>query len=249
MAPDPTPLESLQAAVAARLSADEWFSGALSANGAAVPVITEQRGDIPTAVATALGRLGLCLVVTTPTFEFLNPQVPQSDGTAALEIEACEMVTINQGKSGTQVHALAAAQRVVSLLHFWPHSLPNTCEPQAEVRYDVDAGAWSGAGVTLNVGSPHGLLAGERYWLNGLGSLRCGGTTDPAAVPFASDPAWAGAVPPGTPIPAGSRLCAGRVMAVKRPIELQRGAEPANPALVYLVGFTARLRLSDPTPF
>ena len=247
MTPDPTPLESLQSAVAARLSADEWFSGARSANGAAVPVITEQRGDIATAIATALGSLGLCLVVTTPVFEFLNPQIPQSDGTAALELECREMVTINQGKSGTQIHALAAAQRVVSLLHFWPHSLPNTCEPQAVTTVDAAASDWAGSTVALGVQWPNGLVGGERYWLAGLGLLLCAGALRPAAVPFTSDPTWAGSVPPGTPIPAGTRLCAGRVISAKRPIELQRGGDPANPALVYLVSFNARLRLTDPT--
>jgi hypothetical protein len=119
-------LESLQSLMVATLSADPMFSGSQSANGAAVPILTEAIGDLVTQVGISIGKLGLCLVVRTPLFRFTNNLAPSLDGWALLSVDVFEDVTLNQSTSGTGIGALSAAQRVLALAHHLPIGSPNT---------------------------------------------------------------------------------------------------------------------------
>jgi hypothetical protein len=116
----------LQGLMVATLSADDMFDGSQSANGAAVPILTEAIGDLVTQVGISIGKLGLCLVVRTPLFRFTNNLAPSLDGWALLSVDVFEDVTLNQSSSGTRIGALTAAQRILALMHHSPIGSPAT---------------------------------------------------------------------------------------------------------------------------
>jgi hypothetical protein len=108
------------------LAADDMFSGNQSANGAAVPILTEAIGDLVTQIGISIGKMGLCLVVRTPLFRFTNNLAPSLDGWALLSVDVFEDVTLNQSSTGTAIPALSAAQRVLALAHHLPIGSPNS---------------------------------------------------------------------------------------------------------------------------
>jgi hypothetical protein len=116
-------LEQLQSVAVNALGADSMFNGGMSANGTPVPIIQEYKGDIITDIETALGKVGICALVTTPLFEFFNEQDHDLSGWALLMVGAFENVALNQGNGGTGIRAIALAQRVLALLHWYPSGL------------------------------------------------------------------------------------------------------------------------------
>jgi hypothetical protein len=121
-------LEQLQSIMVARLAADDMFSGNQSANGAAIPIITQDIGDVVTELQVKIGQLGLCLVVLPALFEFTNEWVSSAgqvslDGLGLITVNIYEDVVLNQGSTGTAIHAISAAQRVLALMHGWPTGL------------------------------------------------------------------------------------------------------------------------------
>jgi hypothetical protein len=119
-------LESLQALMVDTLAADDMFVGNQSANGQPVPILTEQIGDLVTQVGISIGKLGLCLVVRTPLFNFTRCLAPGLDGWALISVDVFEDVTLNQSTSGTRIGALTAAQRILVLMHHFPIGDPDT---------------------------------------------------------------------------------------------------------------------------
>ena len=117
-------LEQLQGVAVNELSSDPYFDGSISANGTAVPVITEAKGEITTQVETALGSVGICALVMTPLFQFIDNLVQDLSGYALLTITVFENVSLNQQPTGTQINAIVLAQRILELLHWFPHKLP-----------------------------------------------------------------------------------------------------------------------------
>jgi hypothetical protein len=129
-APEVYILEQLQGIVVGILAADDMFVGNQSANGQPVPIITEMVGDLITEIDIKVGQLGLCLVVDTPLFEFTNEWVSQQgamslDGLGTVTVSVHENVTLNQATGGTKIRAIAAAQRVLRLLHGKLTGLPD----------------------------------------------------------------------------------------------------------------------------
>jgi hypothetical protein len=124
--PDTYALETLQALMVSTLSVDPMFDGSQSANGGAVPILTERIGDLVTQIGISIGKLGLCLLVRTPVFRFTNNLAPSLDGWALLSVDVFEDVTLNQGSTGSQIPALSAAQRVLALMHHFPIGDPAT---------------------------------------------------------------------------------------------------------------------------
>ena len=96
-------LETLQSLMVTTLIADPMFDGSQSANGATVPILTEAIGDLVTQVGISIGSMGLCLVVRTPLFQFVQNLAPSLDGWAPISVDVFEDVTLNQSTSGTRI--------------------------------------------------------------------------------------------------------------------------------------------------
>src|ERR1700745_834367 len=116
-------LEQLQSVAVNALGADPMFDGNEAANGAAVPIITELKGDIVTQWETALGQVGICALVMTPIIELFNELLPNPSGWALMIVTVYENVAVNQGNGGTQIRAIALAQRAFLVLHHLPTGL------------------------------------------------------------------------------------------------------------------------------
>jgi len=116
-------LEQLQAVIVSRISSDPLLSGALSNNQKPIPIITELKDDITQAIALAIDSVGICVLVLTPTFEFFNELVYSFGGWALISLTVFENVSANQTVQGTGIRSILLAQRLILLLHHWPHGL------------------------------------------------------------------------------------------------------------------------------
>jgi hypothetical protein len=117
-------LEQLQDVAVTALAADPMFVGQSSANGAAIPIVLERKGDIETQIEMALGQVGIMVLVVTPLFRFINRLLPALSGWALLEVTVGENVPVNQGNGGTKIRAIDLAQHVLCLLHHLKTGLP-----------------------------------------------------------------------------------------------------------------------------
>ncbi len=113
-------LEQLQGVAVNALAADPMFSGQLSTNGQPVPIVLEKKGDIKTQVDTAIAQVGICAVVMTPNFQIIDPLIGDLAGFAHLSVDVFENPALNQGNGGTQILAIALADQVVAILHWFP---------------------------------------------------------------------------------------------------------------------------------
>jgi hypothetical protein len=120
----PSILEQLQAVVVNRLTNDPLFQGNYSQNQLSIPIITELKADITQSISLALDSVGTCALILTPVFEFINNLLFDLNGWALISITIFENVTINQGSTGTKIRSIMTAQRVLALLHRYPHGLP-----------------------------------------------------------------------------------------------------------------------------
>src|SRR5258708_25008068 len=98
-------LAQLQTAVAAMLTVDHAFNGTDSANGKAVPVITEKIGDIVAYLNQQIAQIGLAVVITVPPFRNENAKVNSLTAWVTLVIQVTEFVMVNQGSLGTKILA------------------------------------------------------------------------------------------------------------------------------------------------
>lgn len=105
----------VQDTVAALLGADPYFSG--------VDVITEKKGDIENRLRAALGKLGLCVVVTTPAAGNLTRKGNRLSARVQIVIECAESVVVNQSPSGKMKPALAAAVAAAKAIDRKPNGL------------------------------------------------------------------------------------------------------------------------------
>jgi hypothetical protein len=123
-------LEQLQSIVVGLLANDDLFLGNQSANGAAIPIITEDIGDLMTELTIKIDSTGICAIVQTPEFEFTNEWASQPgaisyDGMASIDVMVIENVTLNRATGGTNIPARSVAERIVRLLHGQPTGLPD----------------------------------------------------------------------------------------------------------------------------
>lgn len=103
------PLYEIQQAVAAVFTADPYFSG--------IPVICERKGDVLNQVNTALGKLGLCLVIETLTGRVEHEGIGAYSLELKVGISIAERVIINQSNSGLKKPASEVLARVLCLLN------------------------------------------------------------------------------------------------------------------------------------
>jgi hypothetical protein len=101
-----------------RLSSDGMFNGALSANGAAIPIIQEVKGDVKNQVTTALAKLGVCVVLLVPTFQLFDPYLWSTAGWMRFGLDVFEDVLFNA--NSTRVKAPDICERILSLMQKWP---------------------------------------------------------------------------------------------------------------------------------
>lgn len=114
-------LATIQAEIAANLRRDSWFQ--------AVPIVTENLGDIANQIEIALGKLGIVAVILTPAGKAAFPDAPGPilDPVSAV-VAVYEMVVLNRGAKGTKLPASAVAERVAYQLHYPNHAAVRTDE-------------------------------------------------------------------------------------------------------------------------
>jgi len=114
-------LLTIQEEIAAQLEADPHFAD--------IPIITENRGDIPTMIEEASGKVGTCVVVETPSANCRNGNVPNPYlDEIVIVITIWEHVELNRRTSGTQKKFLDTAQIAAALLLQF---VPTGCAPLA----------------------------------------------------------------------------------------------------------------------
>lgn len=105
----------LQVAIAQHLSAQPYFHGGGTLKS--IAVITERIGDIASEIDELIGKIGVCVKVTTP--ESINTQknapVPIIRPTVVLTVY--EDVTVNSGMTGSQQPASKVADACAYYLH------------------------------------------------------------------------------------------------------------------------------------
>lgn len=116
---------ALQEAVVDRLTSGhtDLPPAPVPANGQAVPIVSEQLGDLESRITNSLAKLGLVVVVLTPKANLLDPDVPGLDQMAPILVQVQENGLVNKGNSGTKISALTMVVFVMKRLHFWPHDL------------------------------------------------------------------------------------------------------------------------------
>lgn len=111
-----------QQQLVARLSGDALFDGTISENGVAIPIIQELMGDIVNQITIAISKIGVCCVILTPTFQLFDYFLPSLAGWMSQQINVFEDPIFNATQTG--VRAIDIVERIIALMHFWPHNLP-----------------------------------------------------------------------------------------------------------------------------
>lgn len=110
------------------LTIDPVFNGARSTNGKAVPVVTEQIGDIVSYTQRAIGEMGIVVVILTPDLKLMDPKQGTDKGAplyanVRIQVQVSEFYAINQAKTGTQIAAATIVSRIIELLHWKSHNV------------------------------------------------------------------------------------------------------------------------------
>jgi hypothetical protein len=113
-----------QQALVARLQGDALFDGSLSSNGQPIDINQEIMGDILNMIQRGLGKIGVSIVVLTPTFQLFDYWLPSTAGWLMQQIAVYEDPIFNATPSGTGTRAIDICERIVSLMHMWPSTLP-----------------------------------------------------------------------------------------------------------------------------
>jgi hypothetical protein len=105
-------LRNLQASVVSRLASQPFLAG--------VSIIQDNQLDILNTIQTALSKLGVCIVVTTPTASVCSPNSPRPYFEKVNLICRCiENPTINRSKTGLGLTAYDVSEFCAICLHSW----------------------------------------------------------------------------------------------------------------------------------
>lgn len=126
-------IAQLQAVLAAKLTIDPVFSGAQSTNGKPVPIVTEKIGDVINYTQSAIGLMGLVVIILTPEFKLLDYKKSPLVGMVLIQIQVSEFYAINQSKTGIGIPAQTLSTRVVELLHWQPNGVVSGIDPREEL--------------------------------------------------------------------------------------------------------------------
>lgn len=113
-----------QQQLVARLHGDALFDGTISNNGQPIQIIQEIMGDLENMISVALSKIGVSVVVLTPTFTLFDYFLPSTAGWLMQQLNVFEDPLFNASPSGTGTRAIDICERVVALMHFWPSNLP-----------------------------------------------------------------------------------------------------------------------------
>jgi hypothetical protein len=128
-------LIQLQTAVAAMLVVDPVFNGAQSANGKAVPVITQKVGDIISYTQEAIAKMGVAVIIFVTGWKPKKPKTLPIVGEVNIQIQVSEFVAVNQSTTGTGLDALTLCSRILELLNYKPHGVPPGIDPNLQLLY------------------------------------------------------------------------------------------------------------------
>lgn len=92
---------AVQERAAALVQADPYFAG--------IEVLAERRGDVNQKIQAALQKLGLCVIVMTPSFRIQAKVRTRTIIRVRVVVECSEIVLTNSSASGTQKPTLSAA--------------------------------------------------------------------------------------------------------------------------------------------
>jgi hypothetical protein len=110
-------LADIQSAVVAQISAQPFFTGGPN-DGAAVPVLGENKRDILSDIQAKIARLGACAIVAIADAPVKYPNIPGPRYEIAEILVYCyERPTVNRGATGTGKTALQIAEAVAACLH------------------------------------------------------------------------------------------------------------------------------------
>jgi hypothetical protein len=132
-------LIQLQTAIAGMLTADGVFNGAQSANGKAIPVITQKVGDIISYTQTAVAKMGVGVIIFVTGWKPKKPKILPLVGEVTLQIQVSEFTAINQSTTGTGLDALTLCARILELLNYKPHGVPPGIDPNLQLMLWTNA--------------------------------------------------------------------------------------------------------------
>lgn len=115
---------TLQQTLYNRLAADTMFNGTLSANGAAIPIVQEIKGDVANEVKTALAKLGVCVVILVPLFQLFDNYLWSLGGWMFCNLDVFENTLFNE--TTTKVKAPDICERILALMQRWPSGVFDT---------------------------------------------------------------------------------------------------------------------------
>jgi len=124
-------LEQVQGIAISCLESDDMFSGIKTRNGQPIPLLTEVKGDITQQIELAISSVGVCVLVMTPAFEFIDEMLDPPDlaGMALVALTVFEDVPVNLGPTVSGIPAIRLAQQVLGLLHGHLLNLTMTATP------------------------------------------------------------------------------------------------------------------------
>lgn len=111
-------ISEYQQLVATKIQGIDGFAG--------VPVLTEIKGDLVNEVEMAIAKLGLCILVLTPTMRNDEPEALAINLSADLVVQVMENPQINRGAGGTGLAAVDVAVTVAQELHYFQAGLWST---------------------------------------------------------------------------------------------------------------------------
>ena len=103
---------TFQSSVANRLSSQPFLAG--------VPIVVDSKKEIQTEIQTAISKLGVCVIVVTPTASMSSPNAPAPYfERVKLILRVVEQPTINRSAGGLGLTAYDVAEFVAIALHSW----------------------------------------------------------------------------------------------------------------------------------
>jgi hypothetical protein len=123
------PLYYIQGSLAEYLQALPYFSG--------IPILIADQGNIVENIKTAIGKIGLCIIIepTTPTFSYSGASIVVDVPCA---ITVWELVITNRGGSGSRKRASEVVIEIVKALK--PHQTPAPPAVVADAQLKRDSG-------------------------------------------------------------------------------------------------------------
>jgi hypothetical protein len=140
--------EQAQQGLVTRLSSDALFDGTIANNGQPIEVIQELKGDIANMISVSLGKIGVSVVVLTPTFQLFDNFLYTTGGWLMQQINVFEDPIFNGTPSGTGIRAIAICERIVELMQMWESGLP--AQAGIPSRWQCEQRPWTYVANTSN---------------------------------------------------------------------------------------------------